>query len=411
EHRTGQFVFISKFESEYTILDVLGKGGFGIVYKCTSKDNPKGEVAVKLMEILSKYPEQEARILKQLKHENILEIISDWTEHPPKKYQYLNNSLDELTNDVYFIETEYCDLKSLNFWFRQRVLISHLNAKIILYQISKGLKYLHELETQIVHRDLKPENILLASDKQKSCVVVKIGDFGISRVVTKATMTNIGTEFYKCPEVAMGKGKYHHKVDIYALGVIFCEMLVLGDCSDDEFENRENAIVLDKIKENGFSLSESCKEYLKDNIPEQDLITEMVQLPGIERPEASAVIEKLLTMTPNIPNEKMDIPIIREAENMHEFRLYGKEASEKFIDIPNPKKGAILHTLDLNFVSVNAVHLASCLKECVNLNSIEMSVFNEDDGLFPKISLPKLRKFFYRQLNGPKDFHSYLTED
>ncbi|KAJ6648400.1 Mitogen-activated protein kinase 13 [Pseudolycoriella hygida] len=411
EHRTERFVFKSKFESEYTILDFLGKGAFGTVYKCVSKKSPNEEVAVKLMEIFNKYPEQEATILKKLKHENILEIISEWTEHPPKKYKYPSNSpLDELTNDVYFIETEYCDLKSLHFWFNQQVPITHLCAKIILYEISKGLQYLHE--TKIVHRDLKPENILLTSDKHKSCVIVKIADFGISRVVTRATMTKeIGTQFYKCPEVSMNDVRYQHKVDIYALGVIFCEMLVLGDCSNnDEFQNRFDALLEDKIKENGFSISESCKEYLKDKTVEQNLIEEMVKLPGADRPEASDIIAKLVEMTPNISDEKIDIPVIREAENRHEFRLYGKKTSEKFIELPAWKRGDMLHTLDLNFVSVDAVDLTSCLKECVNLRSIEMSVFNEGDGFFPKISLRKLRKFFYRQLNGPENHYDYLTE-
>lgn len=58
--------------------------------------------------------------------------------------------------------------------------------------------------------------------------------------------------------------KYRHKVDIYALGVIFCEMLVLGDCQISELNERDSALFKDKIKNDGFSISEPCKAYLKD---------------------------------------------------------------------------------------------------------------------------------------------------
>lgn len=238
----------------------------------------------------SKYPAQEAKILKKLKHENILEINSDWDEHPPKKYKYPSRSpLNELTNDVYFIETEFCDLKSLHSWFCIPVLITDLYAKIILYQIAKGLEYLHLPDNSIVHRDLKPENILLCTDRLRSCVVAKIGDFGIARELTMATMTkDVGTYCYKCPEVVSFSFKnlatsiesdlsihlqsshvdikYKHKVDIYALGVMFCEMLVLGDCSSSELDERDSTLRKDKIKEEGFSISESCEEYMKDKV-------------------------------------------------------------------------------------------------------------------------------------------------
>lgn len=141
-------------------------------------------------------------MLKQLQHENILTINSDWSEHPPKKYTYPSRTpLKELTKVVYFIETEFCDLKSLQSWFRIPVVITDLHSKIILYQIAKGLAYLHPPNNNIVHRDLKPENILLCSNILESCVVVKIGDFGISREMQTTMTKGLGTFSYQCPEV------------------------------------------------------------------------------------------------------------------------------------------------------------------------------------------------------------------
>lgn len=157
---------------------------------------------IKLFPFRSKYPEQEARLLNQLQHQNILTINSDWSEHPPKKYTYPSRTpLNELTTDVFFIETEFCDLKSLHSWFCIPVAITDLHAKIILYQIASGLAYLHPPNNNIVHRDLKPENILLCSNVLDSCVVVKIGDFGISREIQTTMTKDVGTFSYKCPEV------------------------------------------------------------------------------------------------------------------------------------------------------------------------------------------------------------------
>lgn len=62
------------------------------------------------------------------------------------------------------------------------------------------------------------------------------------------------------------KIKYKHKVDIYALGVIFCEMQVLGECPISELNERDSALVMGKINPGGFAISESCKAYLKDKI-------------------------------------------------------------------------------------------------------------------------------------------------
>lgn len=134
----------------------------------------------------------------------------------------------------------------------------------------------------------------------------------------------------------------------------------------------------------------------------------MVQLPGIRRPDASDVIAKLIEMSPNLRNEKIPIPNIPDKEDPNVFRLYGKETSEEFTGIPATKNMKMLTLLDLNFVTVDAGKLISCLKECENLTTIEMIVINEGDRLFEKISLPKLRKFYYRQLNVTTQNYPYI---
>lgn len=83
--------------------------------------------------------------------------------------------------------------------------------------LADGLSFLH-IEKNIVHRDIKPENILLSEG------IPKIADLGISKVMKGSyTTSTIGTPFYMAPE--MLEGEYNIEVDIWALGIIYLELL------------------------------------------------------------------------------------------------------------------------------------------------------------------------------------------
>ncbi len=88
-------------------------------------------------------------------------------------------------------------------------------------QIAKGLQYLHK--NKIIHRDIKPENILISRGR------AKIGDLGLAKIldekITKMTR-KIGTPFYLAPEMVDDNAPYNLPVDIWALGVVFLELLV-----------------------------------------------------------------------------------------------------------------------------------------------------------------------------------------
>lgn len=101
----------------------------------------------------------------------------------------------------------------------------HLSAdhiKVFLYQILRGLKYLHS--ARILHRDIKPGNLLVNSN-----CVLKICDFGLARVEepdqSKHMTQEVVTQYYRAPEILMGARHYSAAVDVWSVGCIFGELL------------------------------------------------------------------------------------------------------------------------------------------------------------------------------------------
>jgi len=100
--------------------------------------------------------------------------------------------------------------------------LSSDHIKVFLYQILRGLKYLHS--AKILHRDIKPGNLLVNSN-----CVLKICDFGLARVEepnpSKAMTQEVVTQYYRAPEILMGAKHYTNAVDMWSVGCIFAELL------------------------------------------------------------------------------------------------------------------------------------------------------------------------------------------
>ncbi|KAI9324185.1 mitogen-activated protein kinase HOG1 [Zopfochytrium polystomum] len=206
-HFTNYSVFGTFFEvtSRYVDLQPVGMGAFGLV--CSGVDQFTGmSVAIKKImkpfstSILAKRTYRELKLLKHLRHENIISL-SDVFISPAE--------------DIYFVtELLGTDL--------HRLLISRpLEKQFIqyfLYQILRGLKFVHS--AGVVHRDLKPSNILI----NENCDL-KICDFGLARV-TESQMTGyVSTRYYRAPEIMLTWQKYDEAVDMWSVGCIFAEML------------------------------------------------------------------------------------------------------------------------------------------------------------------------------------------
>ncbi|CAH0555009.1 unnamed protein product [Brassicogethes aeneus] len=108
-----------------------------------------------------------------------------------------------------------------------KIIVSHQplssdHIKVFLYQILRGLKYLHS--ARILHRDIKPGNLLVNSN-----CVLKICDFGLARVeepdANKHMTQEVVTQYYRAPEILMGAKHYNAAVDVWSVGCIFGELL------------------------------------------------------------------------------------------------------------------------------------------------------------------------------------------
>merc|ERR1719158_69035 len=128
---------------------------------------------------------------------------------------------------------EYCDQGDLRGEVKKRAQgkpLDHIPEHMLMLwfvQLTLALNYIHQ--RHILHRDLKSSNIFMTTSADKSGLDVKIGDFGISRVLegtVDVAATVVGTPYYMSPEVCKSE-PYGYKSDIWALGCVLYEMCML----------------------------------------------------------------------------------------------------------------------------------------------------------------------------------------
>jgi serine/threonine protein kinase len=221
------------------ILECLGRGGMGVVYKARQKTLNRF-VALKLLapERVNdpKFAERftrEAQALAALNHPNIV-TIHDFGQ----------------AGGFYFLLMEFVDGVNLRQLLRARKFTPE-EALTIVPPLCDALQFAHE--RGIVHRDIKPENILL--DKSGR---VKVADFGIARMLgngngdtlgqtvpmENTTQSAIGTPGYIAPEQRTDPRRADNRADIYSLGVVFYEMLT-GEPPGKRIEPPSNRVHID----------------------------------------------------------------------------------------------------------------------------------------------------------------------
>lgn len=198
---------------KYEIIDLLGKGAMGIVYKALDPDIDR-EVAIKTIrfDLISDDEEKnelmlrfirEARAAGKLVHPNIITIHDVGKE-----------------KDMTYIVMQCIEGPSLQNWITSKKKFSAPDIIKLMLQLCDGLNFAHQ--NGIVHRDIKPANILLDnSGKPHIC------DFGVAHVeMSTITQTGatIGTPSYMSPEQVMGK-KIDKRSDVFSLGAILYELL------------------------------------------------------------------------------------------------------------------------------------------------------------------------------------------
>ncbi len=200
----------STFAGRYQIIEELGKGGMGKVYKAQDMEI-KEKVALKLIKpeisadkkTIERF-QNELKFARKIGHRNVCRMYD------------LNKE-----EGSYYITMEYVSGEDLKSFIRRSEKLSVGKAIAIAKQVCDGLSEAHRLG--VVHRDLKPSNIMI--DKEGNA---RIMDFGIARSLKEKGITGagvmIGTPEYMSPEQVEGK-EVDQRTDIYALGVILYEMV------------------------------------------------------------------------------------------------------------------------------------------------------------------------------------------
>ncbi|MGB7570003.1 MAG: serine/threonine-protein kinase [Chitinivibrionales bacterium] len=202
--------WLPEFIGPYKVLQIIGMGGMGVIYKALQQPLNR-VVALKVLppqfcnnEEVARRFEIEAKAISLLQHQNIVNI-----------YEYGNE------DGFRYFAMQFVDGNNLSAVIHHKKIMPIHDVIDFSKQICRALRYAHA--QNVIHRDIKPHNILI--DKEN---VVRLTDFGIAKIFSmdNITMTGVtvGTPEYMSPEQAEGN-QVDAQTDIYSLGVVMYEML------------------------------------------------------------------------------------------------------------------------------------------------------------------------------------------
>lgn len=235
----------------YLLLNKLGQGQFGTVYRGVLIEDQKQVFAVKCIQksklesnsILNRLFQTEMHVMSKLNHPNIMHL-----------YEFME------TTHNYYLVIQYCNNGDLETYLKKMGKLSEEEAVYFLMQIMNAFQVLHK--NKIMHRDVKLANIFLQDDR------VVIGDFGFAKQGVDITRTKLGTPITMAPELLTGNGQsYNSKADLWSIGVCFYQILF----GKTPFEAKSYDELKEKVRTQSGSrlkfprdvpVSEECKNLL-----------------------------------------------------------------------------------------------------------------------------------------------------
>ncbi|KAL6967390.1 Mitogen-activated protein kinase 1 [Sarracenia purpurea var. burkii] len=266
----------------------IGRGAYGIVCSVLNSDTNEMVAMKKIANAFDNYMDakrtlREIKLLRHLDHENVIGIRD--VVPPPLRREF---------SDVYIaMELMDTDLHQI---IRSNQGLSEEHCQYFLYQILRGLKYIHS--ANIIHRDLKPSNLLVNANCD-----LKICDFGLARPTSENEfMTEyVVTRWYRAPELLLNSSEYTAAIDVWSVGCIFMELMNKKPLFQGKDHVHQMRLLLELLgtptdSDLEFVRNEDAKRYIRQ-LPRhaRQQLTEV--FPHVH-PLAIDLVDKMLTFDP-----------------------------------------------------------------------------------------------------------------
>jgi non-specific serine/threonine protein kinase len=354
---------IGKTISHYRILEKLGEGGMGVVYRAEDT-KLKRTVALKFLPTeLTRDHEAKERFMQEAQAASALDHPNICTIH----------EIEETEDGQLFIAMAFYEGETLKERI-ERGLIKTEEAIEIAIQAAQGLGRAHE--AGIVHRDIKPANIMVTNRGE-----AKIVDFGVAKLAGQAKLTKTGstpgTAAYMSPEQARGE-EVDQRTDVWSLGVVLYEMLTRRLPFKGEHEAallysivHENPQALSALRPETPAMVSSVisKALQKDRMMRYQTTGELVNdlkrvaLPGMQLPRAekSIVVLPFENLSPDPDQEYfsdgLTEEVISDLSNVNVLRVISRKSAMTFKGT-RKKTPEIARELDVQYVLEGSVRKA-----------------------------------------------------
>ncbi|KAF6150533.1 hypothetical protein GIB67_030334 [Kingdonia uniflora] len=291
----GQFIQYNIFGNMFEVTSKyrspimpIGRGAYGIVCSGMNSDTNERVAIKKIADAFDSHMDakrtlREIKLLRHLNHDNVIGIRD--VIPPPIRREFC---------DVYIV-TELMDT-DLHQIIRSNQELSEEHCQYFLYQILRGLKYIHS--ANVIHRDLKPSNLLLNANCD-----LKICDFGLARPTAENDfMTEyVVTRWYRAPELLLNSMDYTAAIDMWSVGCIFMEMMNRKPLFPGRDHVHQMRLILELLgsptdSDLGFVRNEDSKRYIKQLAKHSGQPLAKL-FPHVD-PDAIDLVEKMLTFNP-----------------------------------------------------------------------------------------------------------------
>lgn len=340
--------------SEYEILEEIGRGSFGSVRKVIHIPTNTLMVRkeIKYGHMNSKERQQlisECKILAQLNHENIVKFHSwDFDEQRQILYLYMEYcSQGDLHHLIMHYKNEHKYIPEQTIWSILAQLLMALyrchyaedvQPLVTIYDRMRPPNSRKQKSNIVIHRDLKPGNVFLSGEVGSGNVgSVKLGDFGLAKALGNSIQfatTYVGTPYYMSPEVLMDE-PYSPLSDVWSLGCVIFEMCSLHP----PFQAKNYVELQNKIKNGSFEkipeyysdgLMSVIKSMIKVNLKERVSTFELLQDIQIRTSRKALQLEKFEKNLLDYEKELVNIEKILEKQSVEYERTVG-QLREQFI--------------------------------------------------------------------------------